>query len=194
MRPMNWKLSAARLAGLSVTAIVPLALSLLGLPTPGVAHEDQPPAPALVPAGDLVPFSATGVGKVEGFSVQVVPPVATGRVVGTGEGKILGQTIPLTTASIGIGNLTLDGRPLSVKEAHAVFTTPTGDAIFANYSGVFRAPLATGRLPYEGVITITGGRGRFLGAAGHGEFRGELDILTGTATISGEGLVTRPKA
>jgi hypothetical protein len=50
-----------------------------------------------------------------------------------------------------------------------------------------------GLLHSEGVYTITGGKGRFVGAAGSGVVTMEIDPTKNMVTASWEGTISRPK-
>ncbi len=69
--------------------------------------------------------------------------------------------------------------------AEGVFTTATGDALYWRTNGLAGQPAA---------FVITGGRGRFCGAAGSGAIpRIVVDSATGDATLTWEGTLSVPK-
>jgi hypothetical protein len=45
----------------------------------------------------------------------------------------------------------------------------------------------------DGISVVTGGKGRFAGAAGHDRLLVESELATGKSTMSWEGLISRPK-
>jgi hypothetical protein len=66
-------------------------------------------------------------------------------------------------------------------------TAANGDALFFNYSGLFRG---TG---FELAFTITGGKGRFLGGTGSGVIRRSVDAAANKLTDVFEGTVSAPR-
>ncbi|MEP7066045.1 MAG: hypothetical protein ABI889_08450 [Gemmatimonadota bacterium] len=69
-----------------------------------------------------------------------------------------------------------------------VFTAANGDQLFARNDGPLGAPL-NGILTVGGVVTFTGGTGRFANASGQGQFSGEVNIIARTGTDSWEGML-----
>jgi hypothetical protein len=175
--------------GLALTGATMLGLCLLQPATPVVAQQ-----PAVDPGLELVPISATATGKAEGYLIPMVPPVAVARVVGKGEVTLLGRKLAATAVSDGRGRVSLDGQPISTTDAVSVLTAANGDEVIIKYDTLFRAPLSPTRLPYGGTFVVVGGRGRFEGAVGSGSFTGEVNPLTGDATIQANGLISRPKS
>jgi hypothetical protein len=58
---------------------------------------------------------------------------------------------------------------------------------------VFRASAKPGFAGFDAAWLITGGKGRFAGAAGGGVASGELDLATGKGTFTMDGLISRPR-
>jgi hypothetical protein len=162
------------------------ALALLGLSLPSAAQTNQPPL-------DLVAFKGTQV-LVTPASRAVVPldpPVAVSSGgIFKGESALFGPYTALQHFTVHLGT---DGNPL-FQIGEAVWTGTNGDALsFGPIVVLFPPPTTPGVAPMQGVFTIRSGRGRFLGATGSGTVRGEIDLKTGAATLTIEGMVSRPK-
>jgi hypothetical protein len=149
------------------------ALALLGIAVPGEAQ--QPPQ-------DLVPFKATFTVRFQSTPVPVNPPMIAQAVSGAGQADLIGQITVTAQRTVQLG---VDGQPLWSGANPGVFTAANGDAIFWATNGVVGAP---------GAFLITGGKGRFAGAAGSGAIPSVVtDPTKGETTFSWVGMITRPK-
>jgi hypothetical protein len=155
---------------------------LLLFAAPAVAQAQQP-------GKDLVPFKATSTSTADAFVIPTEPPIVIQRITGSGEASPLGA---YTIAQHAVLQLNADGSPLSFAGSYAN-SAANGDALFGTYSGLFRPSGTPGVVAFDGAFLITGGRGRFAGATGGGVARGEVDPATGKATLTLDGVVSRPK-
>lgn len=185
MQLYRWSLTAARSARLTVAA-----LTLLGFTLPSAQAQQTPQSQ---PTVELVAFKGTQtlVTPATRAVVPVDPPVvvSSGGVF-KGDSALFGSYTALQHFTVHMG---VDGNPL-FQIGDAVWTGTNGDAIsFGPIVVLFLPPTTPGVVPLQGVFTIRSGRGRFLGATGSGTVRGDVDMKTGAATLTIEGLVTRPK-
>jgi hypothetical protein len=148
------------------------------------------PAQAQQPGGDKVAFKATVAGPVTPFfMIPFDPPIALASNTITGQSDLLGAVTFIVHDRINFG---ADGvTPVRATDGLAVMTAANGDALYMTFSGVYRI-LDTGPVGDQ-ISTIFGGKGRFLGAAGSGSWRGTLDVKTNVVTLQIEGMVSRPK-
>jgi hypothetical protein len=157
-----------------------LILGLLGSTTAGFAQE---------PVKDLVPFKATLTVPLSPFFViPVTPPVASVNWTAPGQSDLLGAVNAIYHAMI---HFNAEGVPVRETDGIMVLTAANGDALHITNSGLLRVTATS--FTGEQVFTITGGKGRFLGAAGSGSWRGTVDTAKNTATLAIEGVVSRPK-
>lgn len=75
-------------------------------------------------------------------------------------------------------------------EGTSTWTARNGDQFFASYVGTSTPP-DDGTLSYEATFTITGGNGRFDGAAGSFESGGTGNLAQGSGTVTVDGVLTR---
>jgi hypothetical protein len=156
-------------------------LALLGLIVPAGAQAPQ----------DQVPFKVTGAGPTESFVIPVGPPVLSWKdSIPTGDAPLLGQ---FTYVDHTIVHLGVDGKPVSCTDGIGAFSAANGDGVFLSFSGLIRPSSQAGLLHSEGVYTITGGKGRFAGAAGSGVVTMEIDPAKNMVTASWDGTISRPK-
>jgi hypothetical protein len=173
------------------TAALAAALGLLGLSfvVPTQAQQTAQSQPPL----DLVAFKGvqTLMTPAATAVVPVDPPVmVSAGGVFKGESALFGPYTALQHFTIHLG---ADGNPL-FQIGEAVWTGTNGDALsFGPIVVLILPPTTPGVVPLLGAYTIRSGRGRFLGATGSGIVRGEVNMNTGAATLTIEGLVTRPK-
>jgi hypothetical protein len=147
------------------------------------------PAQAQQPGDERVAFRATVGGPVAPFfMLPFDPPIAVASNTATGESDLLGA---VSFAVYGCVHFGADGLPKRETDGLGVFSAEGGDAIFLNFSGLIRAT-ETGFLG-EQFFTITGGKGRFLGATGSGPWIGRLDAKTNEVILQIERTVSRPK-
>jgi hypothetical protein len=160
-------------------ALFSLAAAALGAASPAAAQQV---------GGDRVAFRATVGGPITPFfTVPLDPPIAVASNTVTGQSDLLGAVTFHLTGRVHFG---ADGTPTRETDGLGVFTAANGDALYLTFSGLLRAT-ATG-LMGEQFFTITGGKGRFLGASGSGSWRGSVDA-SNKLTLQIEGVVSRPK-
>lgn len=140
---------------------------------------------AAVAAGDQVPFKA----MFSGSAVLTSPWTIV--FDGSGQASHLGRM-----ANVGDVLVTgLDGScPGGVTAVNTeTLTAANGDSITVTSHDV---TCLTGPMQYHGtgLWTVTGGTGRFGGAAGSGTFDGIADLAAQTFTISLEGTISTPGA
>jgi hypothetical protein len=167
---------------LSTLCLAVAALSLATLSRPVVAQEQ--------PSRELVTWKGTAAGTSSAFIIPVDPPIVVVQFTATGESNMLG---PSTTVGYFLMRVGADGLPLSATDGIYAETSAGGDAIYGTFSGLIRASEKPGFIVLEGVSLITGGKGRFAGAAGHDRLRSESELATGKGSFSWEGLISRPK-
>lgn len=135
-------------------------------------------AEAQSPAADLMSFKATLTNRFQSTPLPLSPPMVSQAVSGTGESDLLG---PFTVVAHRTVQLGVDGQFLW-SSAEGVFTMANGDALYWSTNGLARPPAA---------FVVTGGRGRFCGAAGSGAIpRIVVDPATGDATLTWEGTLS----
>lgn len=66
-------------------------------------------------------------------------------------------------------------------------TAANGDHLYVSHQGSFQ--VMGDVVPITGTWTVTGGDGRFAGASGHGEIRGESDLVAGTTAMEMVGVI-----
>jgi hypothetical protein len=139
--------------------------------------------PAKALAGDQVPFK-TGFDTVAHITVNF--PIASVAVVGGGLASHLGA-MTLETTDQTVNLITQLGT------ATYYFTAANGDVIEAKFFFT-SLPTATG-VSLDGVWTITGGTGRFVGASGSGTTQGRVDFTgpdTGVGHVTMDGTLSSP--
>jgi hypothetical protein len=179
------------LAGRAITrrgcagALAPTLL-LIGLALP-VAQAQQ------TPAKDLVPFKTSSTALNQAFVIATDPPIVSLPSTVTGQSDLFGA---FTGSSLATQHLGVDGRPLYITVV-GEWTMANGDALSVEVLNVSLPPTAPGGPGIVGALTITNGKGRFLGARGSGFIRGSVqrDAVTGKETVilTAEGLITRPR-
>jgi hypothetical protein len=134
------------------------ALALLGLALPRPAAAQQPPQ-------NQVPLKASLVGPLTPrFVIPLEPEIRLGTYTADGTADPLGPVKLVEANTLRLGP---DGRLLSVTDGIGVLTAANGDALFLTYSGLVTSQAGSDATA-EFAFTITGGRGRFLGATGSG--------------------------
>jgi hypothetical protein len=161
-----------------------IMLSLTGAVAPGFAQQ---------PANDLVPFKLSFTAQNQEFPIATDPPIVSVHAAVTGQSDLLGA---FTGVALVTRHLGLDGKPLFTTAVDE-WSMANGDALSVEITVLFPPQASPGGPVLEGVLVITNGKGRFLGARGSGFVTGTLqtDPVTrqGSVVISGEGLITRPK-
>src|SRR5262245_17795165 len=134
-----------------------------------------------IAAGEQVPFK----GRLEGDVTRTLdPPVvlvdvdATGNATGLGRFKldIPHAVDPATRTAVGTYQ----------------FTAANGDTIYAEFTGLATPTDIPGVLYIEETATITGGTGRFGGAAGSFTAERWFDTAAGTTVGDFEGTISSP--
>ena len=149
-----------------------LALAVLGVPA----------LAGPVAAGDQVPFKGCLEGEVT--VTPLAPPFRQVDVEAAGNATYLGQfTLDIphvvdTATRTAIGSYE--------------FTAANGDKVNAEYTGVAPPTAIPGVLYIEETATITGGTGRFAGAAGSFTSERWYDTIAGTTIGSFEGTISSP--
>jgi hypothetical protein len=137
-------------------------------------------AEAQTPAADVMPFQATLTNRFQSTPLPLSPAMVSQAVSGTGQSDLVGEFTIVAHRSVQMG---VDGQFLW-SSAEGVFTMANGDALYWRTSGLAGQPAA---------FIITGGRGRFCGAAGSGAIpRIVVDPATGDATLTWEGTLSVP--
>jgi hypothetical protein len=138
-------------------------------------------ADAQAPSADRIPFQATLTNRFQSTPLPLSPAMVSQAVSGTGRSDLLGEFTIVAHRTVQMG---VDGQFLW-SSAEGVFTTASGDALYWRTNGLAGQPAA---------FIITGGRGRFRGAAGSGAIPQILvDPATGDATLTWEGTLSLPK-
>jgi hypothetical protein len=164
------------------------ALALLGLLTLAVCGYAQ------VQPKDQVPFKGTITGLPDGIVIPTQPPIgiAFTRVPVRGEATPLGAFEFMASVRIQLGS---NGKAIGFSDGVGAMTAANGDAFFVSFSGLARQPAPeTPRIGrFEGVFTVTGGKGRFVGSSGNGTLTGTVDPDKAQVVVNFEGFVTAPK-
>jgi hypothetical protein len=163
----------------------------LAVATLSLAGFSQPAAAQQTPSRELVPIRGAASGTTSTFVIPTDPPIALVTFTGSGEDNLLG---PYTTAGYFVQRLSADGTPLSVTDGVAVATGTNGDAYYTSFSGLVRPSEKPGFVRLEGITLITGGKGRFAGAAGHDALQAEVELGGTQGSYTFEGMITPPKA
>lgn len=141
-----------------VPGVALAALALLGLALPRPAAAQQPPQ-------NQVPLKANLVGPLTPrFVIPLEPEIRLGTYTADGTSDQLGPVKLVEANTLRLGP---DGTLLSVTDGIGVLTAANGDALFLTYSGLVTSQTGSDATA-EFAFTITGGRGRFLGATGSG--------------------------
>lgn len=148
-------------AGLALAAVLLLSTAL-----PAVAQQ----APR-----DQVPFRLTLTGplNIPDWVLPLSPPILFARHTAAGEAAGLGKFNYLDEVAVQLG---VDENPLSMNNGIGVLMAENGDAIFLAFSGPVRSTADPNVFAPETTFTVTGGKGRFLGATGSGVLRGTVDV------------------
>lgn len=138
-------------------------------------------AEAQVPAAELMPFKATLTNRFQSTPIPLSPRMVSQTVSGTGQSDLLGEFTVVAHRTVQMG---VDGQFLW-SSAEGVFTAANGDTLYWKSNGIAGQPAA---------FIITGGQGRFCGAAGSGAIpRIVVDPATGEATLTWNGKLSVPK-
>lgn len=136
------------------------------------------------PAGDQVPFKGSWSGQtVSAMPLPDDPFVVAVVSTGTGQATHLGR---FTMTSPHLSYL-LTG----FAEGEQLFTAANGDRLTASFSGYF-TPTPDGFLAADLEATVTGGTGRFAGAAGSYTFSIVFDPATFRSAATIDGTISRP--
>jgi hypothetical protein len=185
------------------SAVTALFLTVLCV---GCSDRSSPAGPSSVRADSLPANSAAGQAAGQGASVSPTPAAAKVPFKGTFEGSQTTTPLepPLAFSVVSAsGTATLLGR-FTLEIPHTVnfatrtgdgtytFTAANGDTVTANFTGT--ADTSTPIFAIEEHATITGGTGRFAGAAGTFTAHRLFDPVNGTTTGSFEGTISAPGA
>jgi hypothetical protein len=122
------------------------------------------------------------------FVPTTTPGVLSGTTSGAGHASHLGR---VTLTSTEILDLTAAPGRLTVRDGRMVMVAANGDELHWSYSGGGPLPDAHGNSALTGTFVITGGTGRFTTASGRGSAEGVGNVVTGTASFSYQGTLTR---
>jgi hypothetical protein len=125
-----------------------------------------------------MPFKATFTASFQSLTLPLDLPIVTQLVTGAGQSDLLGK---FTVAAHRTVQLGLNGEQLGAGANPGVFTAENGDALY----------WATDQR--VGGFMITGGKGRFCGAAGSGNVTGTPNPSTGEITFAWDGMILAPK-
>jgi len=146
-------------------------------------------AAAAASTPEPVPFKATAKGAFTGLLIPQSPPIASAHVSLKGEASDMG---PVEYVEAHIGHLGIDGQFRTFTDAQGAMTNASGDALFFTASGSVHAS-ATGEILGDGAFfTITGGRGKFCGAAGSGTVTSRANLAAGEITYTWDGMIQMP--
>ena len=123
-------------------------------------------------AGQLAPF----------FVVPIDPPIISARQRLNGTSAFFGG--PVSWVDKHTEQFAATQAPFQFTDGTGVLSQANGeDAVFINWNAVDRSGQDPLNRTSEGVATITGGRGRFRGASGHGTMVSNVDLRQGTVSI-----------
>jgi hypothetical protein len=137
--------------------------------------------------GDRLPFRAT-VRAAETLTPTDQPGVFEVVIAGEGRGNLFGRLTFAATETIDFVS-----RPgiAVVTDGRFVMTARDGSQLFATYTGTgVPDPDRPGFVLGQATATITGGTGRFEGAAGTVPFALDIDTVTLTEVITFDGFLT----
>jgi hypothetical protein len=154
---------------ISATCLAPAVFAVLGLAAP-------------VAAAAQVPFN----GRLEGVVTMtpLTPPFMSVLVTATGNATHLGQFRLLIPHTVNTGNSTAVGS--------YQFTAANGDRLTALFTGQAMPTSIPGVLYIVEIATITGGTGRFAGAAGAFRVERLFNTVTRRTTGSFNGAIAVP--
>ena len=184
------------------SAVTALFVALLCV---GCSDRGSPAGPSSVRADSPPTNSAAGQAASQGASVSPTPAAATVPFKGTLEGSQTTTPLepPLAFSVVSAtGTATLLGRftleiPHTVNFATATgdgtytFTAANGDTLTADFTGEAQVGPIISIVEHA---TITGGTGRFAGAAGTFTAHRLYDPVNGTTTGSFDGTISAPGA
>jgi hypothetical protein len=88
--------------------------------------------------------------------------------------------------------LEVGGDQIAVRNGTITLTVPNGDRLRGEFAGRASAPDPTGFMDLSGEFTVTGGTGRFAGAAGEGSVTGTVNTIRRTFFAAGQVRITFP--
>jgi hypothetical protein len=116
------------------------------------------------------------------YTIPGEPPLVSQKVTGAGEAELLGKFITVEHVFL---TLDVHGNPIR-EEVVGALTTASGDALYYKLQGLSQT------ISY--IWTITGGKGRFLGATGSGVMNPELKPMLEKFTGHFEGKIVLPRS
>ena len=143
-------------------------------------------APAVPAAAAETPFKADF--SVQASFVPLSPGVLAGSTSGAGKAAHLGR---MTVSSTEVLDFTAVPGAVTVRDGRMVLVAASGDEVFGTYATIGPLPDANGYLPLSGTFVVTGGTGRFSDATGGGTIEGVASVVTGIASLSYRGTITR---
>lgn len=110
--------------------------------------------------------------------VSILPPILNQTSTAVCQISLLGRVMILTQQHINVTT--------GVQTAEAVWTTASGDQLFATSLGT-AVPTGATTIAFTGVTTLAGGTGRFVNAAGSVQVAGTVDMATGLGSFTYRG-------
>jgi hypothetical protein len=163
-----------RVAGLALAALAMLGLARLC------------PVFAQQPSRNLVPLKLSLTGPLTPrFVIPLEPEIRLGTFTADGTSDLLGAVKFVEANTVHVG---ADGKLLAVTDGKGVLTGANGDALFISYSGL----VLPSQVDADFAFTVTGGRGRFLGATGSGVIHCSIHADQKNFTRAIEGMVSEP--
>jgi hypothetical protein len=142
---------------------------------------------------DRVATQVAAAGTVESTRIAALPNYLSVKVIGSGRDPRLGPADAILHLRVLLGP---DGQPVSSSGGIGVFTAPNGDSIFVALDGIVRPPATPGpgNFAFEGVWTVTGGKGGLARTTGSGTVLAQVSLntgqftseLTGTLALNGQ--------
>lgn len=172
---------------ITLRTLSPLMLmSALAIATSGQGHANA----AGQPAPHAIPFRGVFTEKMA--ITRFAPPLAFGVVTATGHATMLDRSTAQVTT---LGNVTTISQGIVAVTAHYTFTAASGDRIYMRGVGVEHFNRRMTQANISLAYTVTGGTGRFRGAAGAGIETAHETILSqrsGIASSRFDGVLTIP--
>ena len=157
----------------SAAGLALAALAVMGLAGPAAA-------------GEQVPFK----GRLKGaFTVtSVSPPIVNEIVTGTGNATHLGKFTWVLALRVDVSTTP------ALLTGTFQFKAANGDTVYGTFSGTASPTPNPDVVSFVEAMTITGGTGRFAGAAGGFTLQGLVNLVTTETTGSFTGTISSPGA
>jgi hypothetical protein len=154
----------------SASMILALTTLVLGIsPRPTTAQHFVPIKGSYVTAFTLTPTPTPGVVRVQ--------------IVSIGKASHLGN-------STNAADTLVDMRVVpNLQTGPELFIAANGDRLAGTYSGIAGLPDPSGIIRFSGILTFTGGTGRFSEATGSAVLQGTANVINGTGQFSFAGQI-----